>query len=939
MPQRKTLLIVLAALLAGVAGLIFVFLQSAAGGVSLSGPAVLHGHRDGAAESRVLPEAHDGVASGPLDLSGAPDATAADSLVKAGPAAVRGAVAGRLVDEAGVAVAGEPVWLALDDDAWEPETSQSPRLPRLVSRTTAGADGVFTLPARGGVEYELRAGGAAWPATRMESVHAGDQLLVVLPRATQLEGTVTDELTGAPIEGARVMALTGAGQLIVDARPDGSFRFGPLPPQDVLVGAWAPGHEVKLVGNVAPAAGPVDLLLPAGRTLQGLLTDRTTEQPLTSGKVQLVLDVEASRPGGDVVPLSVLVQTQDAEVGPDGKFVFEAAPSMGFNLLCTSDGYLPERFDRYEDRALDEGDVLIVGLAPAGAVTGHVQVAAGGAAAADAVLVLSSTGGELGRGVSDASGDFTLKIADGVALDALLARPEFLSARSGDLAARVRVGKEREGLLLELVPTVPFDVQVVNAGVPVAGAEVAARSKAAETTQAVTDGGGLAHLVHAPAGPDVERLILQARHANLESLPLQLDPKELPSGTITLDLSSGAWIEGRVTDAGGSAVPSARVNARPVVRESGDPRRSGYTAADGRFRVGPLPPGVEYRVQFSADGYLDHELASVIPGGLPLEITLAPVVKWSGRVFDALTAQPLPDFWGQLVQESRQGDGVKQRNTGARLHLVSGSPGEFWFELPGPGSYLLRMSARDYVAVNSPTFEFDGLRAPPFSDVPLSQAAVLEVTVLDGRSRPVPGYSVAAVPWEVGREAPAPAGDVRKKAVSGRTDDDGIARLNLGPGGTYRMAGGPGVWFDAGPVVVSPGLPITRLYRLPPTGDIEVRVIDEQGRPLLGAMVEVRTVREENVHSVTRRLRTSPDGDGIVLVETLPPARYDVSARRRNYETERVVVMVSGNELQHVTLKLVPRPDTPAVQGGPGPGGPGPFPPGGPKANQGGAPR
>jgi hypothetical protein len=231
------------------------------------------------------------------------------------------------------------------------------------------------------------------------------------------------------------------------------------------------------------------------------------------------------------------------------------------------------------------------------------------------------------------------------------------------------------------------------------------------------------------------------------------------------------------------------------------------------------------------------------------------------------------------------------------------------------------------VGAVSATFPFDGLRAPPFTELSLAQAAVLEVTVLDGRSRPVPGYSVAAAPWEQAREAVAPAGDLRKKSASGRTDDAGLVRLNLGAGGTYRIAGGPGYWFDDTPVTVSPGLPVARIYRLPPTGDLELTVLDEQGRPLAGAMVELRTTKDEKVHMVSRRARTGPDG--IVMVEVLPPAAYDVSARRRNYETGRTTVTVRGNVLERATLTLQPRPPDAPGGGGPGggPGGgiPGPF--------------
>ncbi|HEX5010645.1 MAG TPA: carboxypeptidase-like regulatory domain-containing protein [Planctomycetota bacterium] len=143
-------------------------------------------------------------------------------------------------------------------------------------------------------------------------------------------------------------------------------------------------------------------------------------------------------------------------------------------------------------------------------------------------------------------------------------------------------------------------------------------------------------------------------------------------------------------------------------------------------------------------------------------------------------------------------------------------------------------------------------------------------------------------------------------------------RLNLGAGGTYRLAGGPGLWFDDAPVTVSPGLPVARVCRLPPTGDLEVTVLDEHGTPLPGAIVEVRTNKNEKVHMVSRRARTGLD-DGMVRVEVLPPAAYDVSARRRGYETGRATVTVRGNAVERVTLTLQPRP--PDATGGGGPGG------------------
>ncbi len=923
MPNRRLIQFVLPVLLVGAAALVYLVLHDGDSDHSASGAGVLSGRPAAGADGEPvsLPDAGAGTGQGPLALlEGSPGSVDGQSAAAAA-GALHGAVSGVVVDEFGRAVAGEPVWLAVEDDAWEPEPRDS-KLPRLAGRTTSGSDGRFRLDARAGVSLELHAGGRAWPAERVPGVRAGDQLRVVLPPATQLHGTVVDAQTGQAVEGARVMGVQGPQSLLADAGPDGSFRIGPLPPDEVLVGAWAPGYDVVFVGNVAPAAGPVTLQLPAGRLLRGQLLDRLTEKPLAGGEVRLLLDVEAVRPGADAVPIEHLVDERVGQVGADGRFSFDGAPSLGFALLCTSDGYLPDRYDRFEERKLEENEVVLVPLRPAGALTGRVVLAADGRPAGGAEVVLLAPDGELARATSGPGGEFTLVPPQGP-VERLLARPVHLAARSGDLVARLRLNRDVEDVLLELVPSLPLTVQVLDGGVPTAGAEVAARSKGAAVTLAVSGADGLTALRHEPAGPGVNRLVLQARRGDLESLPLILDTAALPQETIVLDLSQGAWFEGNVTDRAGQPLATARLNARPEVGDGPDQRRvSAHSDEQGHFRLGPLPPGTEYRLDARAEGFVDHELRHLLPGPPALELVLAPVIAWRGRALDAAAGGPLDEVWGQLAIEFTENGKLRERNSGERLQLVSGTPGEFWFDLPGPGRYRIRLFARDRVPAFTDAWDFDGVNAPPFAALALAPAAMLELTVLDGRGRPVPGYSVAVAPWELAQSAKAPAGDVRKKSIGGRTDEQGVARLNLGEGGTYRAAGGPGLWLDDAPITVTPGPPVARLYRLPPTTDLVVHVTDEAGEPVLGAMVEVRTARDEKVHAVSRRARSGPDAPGLVLIEALPPASYDVFVRRRGYENAQQHVLLSGAALERLDVRLVPRPEeAQPVQGGPLPAG------------------
>ena len=121
----------------------------------------------------------------------------------------------------------------------------------------------------------------------------------------------------------------------------GEVRITPLPPVDVVVIAWAPGFDVRLSPNVAPGQGPLTMELPPARTVKGRLVDRRTQQPLAGGKVQLVMVTQAMPAGGEPVPVSRLIASMDADADSAGRFSFESAPSSGFELLCSSDGYLP----------------------------------------------------------------------------------------------------------------------------------------------------------------------------------------------------------------------------------------------------------------------------------------------------------------------------------------------------------------------------------------------------------------------------------------------------------------------------------------------------------------------------------------------------------------------------------------------------------------------
>jgi hypothetical protein len=165
---------------------------------------------------------------------------------------------------------------------------------------------------------------------------------------------------------------------------------------------------------------------------------------------------------------------------------------------------------------------------------------------------------------------------------------------------------------------------------------------------------------------------------------------------------------------------------------------------------------------------------------------------------------------------------------------------------------------------------------------------------------------VTAVPWTLAGDDAGPSDKARKAGVRTRTGADGVAHFSLGQGGDYRIAGGPGAWLDATRVQALPGVGAQRLYRLPATGDLELTIVDQDARPLGGVMVELRSSRDEQAHSVYRRTGMR-DGSGAVAFDTVPPGAYTVRLRRRGYSSSTHDVFVRGNAIERVRLAMAPR--------------------------------
>ena len=840
----------------------------------------------------------------PAALAVALDAEPADEPDSAAPSAVSsalpptGSIVGRLVNIQGDPIAGEPVDLLAGYDPWAAERPRD-AIHDVVDRAVSDADGRFALGARPGTAHALFAGGNERPRKRVSPVAAGDVLEVELGRARWMSGSVVERDTGLAVPFARVGAHSRNDQLFTAADEDGRFSIGPLHDDLVLLTGFAVGYDVVISESVAPGWGPVLLELPPGHELTGLIVDAETEQPVSGASVTLRLLTD-SRPAEGPAPLDgrQVVEDYVALSDDDGRYLFTGIPSRAYRVLVEAQGYRPSTSDRYLGRSPDFSEDLVIGVVAAHDLSALVLRDEQPVPGASLVLlgdeqVLATTKtDEQGRGVLP-SADW-----DGMGKLTLEARDE----AGGFARRRIDTASLHEQSRLSLSDPFARDVLVQDLGGPLAGAQVLAASARSLPTIVVTDTQGRARLTHRLADPDVDTVWLQARHGQWLSLAQAvevpgLDVHEL----VVLDITDGAWFEGFVHDSFGLPLAGATVAVKGG--------RFTTSAPDGHFSLGPAPlddaTGSTTLVAQAA-GYRRREWNDQRPTS-DLLLTLQPVMHWRGRASASATGIALERFKARLQIERGGAVALRWEDAEGRFQRT-GAPGEFSVELPEPGRYRLAVLADDHITAETAATDFDGLNEPPFAELLLSRAAMLSVTVADGGGRPVPGYQVWLVPFDIAQEPQPPEGLSARGLRRQLTDLSGNTRFNLGSGGALRLASGPGAWIDGGAFSVSPGEDVERHVRVPALGGMDLELRDDLDQPLPGLWVELRSSGESAVHTIRRQGRVK-DAMPLIEVRDLPEGDYALSVDHEAWQRATRTVSVRGGRVTPVRVVLSPQAD------------------------------
>jgi len=223
--------------------------------------------------------------------------------------------------------------------------------------------------------------------------------------------------------------------------------------------------------------------------------------------------------------------------------------------------------------------------------------------------------------------------------------------------------------------------------------------------------------------------------AHQKGVPVELAPGRQLTDVILVYSRSRemATISGQVVNLDGNPIAGAIVLVGSAFL-GGDRTKSDEV---GRFVVTDLENGT-YEVDARAEGFQPVNVAEVEAGTSDLQIILPEPFRITGRVTDAASGQPLPEF--EIVLGRSRGtefDSMSERY----FQKFSEPDGRFELAQPQPSSSILAARAPGYATA----LEFLDLTGPPYAhevDLRLERGADVEGKVVNSQGTPIAGASV-----------------------------------------------------------------------------------------------------------------------------------------------------------------------------------------------------
>lgn len=746
-----------------------------------------------------------------------------------------------------------------------------------VARGAAGievaseVDGSFAVPDLAAGTYAIEVMLRGYDIETRAGIQIGSsaamRLEIGLTPGVLLAGTVTDEQSGAPIDGAKLVAAAHRsldGELAdylkqeTTSGADGSFTLEGVSRVEVDLMVEKPGYapfRQKVHGDAAEKEWKIEVKLTRGTSVAGVVIS-PDGAPVPGAQVRL----------GGVSRYDVAERTVKAD-GAGGFTFKDVKPGVTFDIVAVSTDPLLAP-GMLTDLSVAEGATLkdlTVQLAVGARVKGSV-VDASNRPVPHARVSIDGLSNLMWRALG--SGPF--RYSDENGLFELVGMPEepiVLAAAKDDILSPainlpLIAGEEHE-IRLRLIGGLTLAGLVTNSlGRPVDDVLVTAYAQAPDLS--IPDG-------------------------SLDSA----DPKRARS--LIKGLIGKANAGDRVLDSvtGGKASSTA---FRGLAR----------TGEDGRFELVGLESAVLVALVFEHDDYASAYRFNIAPEAGELRVKLSPMVVLTGRVTDSSTRRPLEQFTvvatpSRVDEDVRTLDEVLAQRAGVQtsFHSADGT-----FSLSGleAGRYDVTVRAEGYKKMKPEVAKLSE-SWPTRLDIELTPGAIVTGRVLAPDGSPVARMPVFLKKSANGSAFTTQQDDASRKGgnVARATDWKGEFRFTDVDAGTFELGLGKPAepLFAPQQLEVAEGAQIDREIRLEGAGSLEVEVRAANGFGLPQADVTLRGQKS----GVNIRRRT--DESGRVGFGALFPEEYLLIVAHAAHKPHKQTLKVADRDDKQVQVNLV----------------------------------
>lgn len=359
------------------------------------------------------------------------------------------------------------------------------------------------------------------------------------------------------------------------------------------------------------------------------------------------------------------------------------------------------------------------------------------------------------------------------------------------------------------------------------------------------------------------------------------------STAVPIALEEGHAIRGRVLR---GEQPVAGVDVSIVGRAANVPRgeRRTQTDASGAFLFEALPRGSYDLHFFKHDEMVDKMLTIEAPGNT--DVQLPPVAVLRGRVIEAESGQPVPQFFLN-IEPVAQDDERRSRGRGQRGQ--AGSDGLFTATVP-VGTYRVTAGANGYLPSEPVEAQVTENGSAPV-ELRLSRGATITGRVTDEEGRPLAEAHLMVV-GEIAELARSARPVMRTGMLSAQSAEDGTFTITGAETGPAQL-----IVRRTGYVLERKTIEIEPETR----ADVTLRrglglsgVVTLNGKPVAGANVGASTSAIGSDHQAA-----TTDDRGRFTLEGLVPARYTIHASYNEHNAELPNVDVAQRRELTIELK------------------------------------